>query len=61
MLTVEEGRISVELHIPGGGRQSLGDYPRDWPADLSARHADPFVRAARGESLADEQPTPPEA
>jgi hypothetical protein len=39
----------------------LGDYPRDWPAELSARHADPFVRAARGESLAEEQPTPPEA
>jgi Icc protein len=59
-LTVEEGRISVELCIPGGGRQSLGDYPRDWPVELSARHADPFVRAARGASLADTQPTPPE-
>jgi len=33
----------------------------DWPSDLSARHADPFVRAARGTSLADIQPTPPEA
>jgi 3',5'-cyclic-AMP phosphodiesterase len=61
LLTVEDGRISVELCIPGGGRQSLGDYPRDWPDELSARHADPFVRAARGESLADEKPTPPEA
>jgi 3',5'-cyclic-AMP phosphodiesterase len=58
---VEKGRMSVELCIPGGDRQSLGDYPRDWPAELSARHADPFVRAARGVSLADAEPTPPEA
>jgi Icc protein len=61
LLTVAEGRISVQLCIPGGGRQSLGAYPRDWPSELSARHADPFVRAARGESLADEKLTPPEA
>jgi 3',5'-cyclic-AMP phosphodiesterase len=61
LLRVEDGRISVELCIPGSGRQSLGDYPRDWPDELSARHADPFVRSARGESLADEKPTPPEA
>jgi 3',5'-cyclic-AMP phosphodiesterase len=54
LLRVESGRIAIELCIPGGGKQSLGDYPRDWPADLSARHADPFVRAQRGLSLADE-------
>jgi hypothetical protein len=60
LITVDEGRISVELCIPGGSRQSLGEYPRDWPAELSARHADPFVRAARGDSLADAQATPPE-
>jgi 3',5'-cyclic-AMP phosphodiesterase len=57
LIKVEEARIAVELCIPGGGRQGLGEYPRDWPAELSARHADPFVRAARGESLADEAPT----
>jgi hypothetical protein len=39
---------------------SLGSYPRDWPAELSARASDPFVRAARGVSLANAQPTPPE-
>ena len=60
LITVDEGRISVELCIPGGRRQSLGEYPRDWPVELSARHADPFVRAARGDSLADAQPTPPD-
>ena len=54
LLRVEAGRISVELCVPGGERQSLGDYPRDWPAELSARHADPFVRAQRGASLADD-------
>ena len=60
LITVENGRIAVELCIPGGGRQSLGSYPRDWPEELSARGADPFVRAARDVSLADTEPTPPE-
>jgi Icc protein len=54
MITIEGGRIAVELRIPGGERQSLGEYPRDWPEELSARHIDPFVRAARGESLAND-------
>ncbi len=58
LVSIEAGRISVELRVPGGERQSLGDYPRDWPVDLSAAHADPFVRAQRGVSLADDQPSP---
>jgi Icc protein len=61
LITIENGRISVELCIPGGERQSLGSYPRDWPVDLSARHADPFVRSAQDVSLANVGPTPPEA
>jgi 3',5'-cyclic-AMP phosphodiesterase len=60
LVTVGGGRIAVELFVPGGGSLSLGSYPRDWPTDLSARHADPFVRAARGVSLANSQATPPE-
>jgi Icc protein len=47
-------RISIELCVPGGSRQSLGDYPREWPPDLSARHADPFVRPQLGVTLADD-------
>ena len=54
LIEVTDGRISVELCVPGGSRQSLGDYPRDWPEELSARHSDPFVRAQRGVSLADD-------
>jgi 3',5'-cyclic-AMP phosphodiesterase len=54
LIRVENGRIAVELKIPGGERRSLGDYPRDWPEELSARHIDPFVRAQRGESLAND-------
>lgn len=54
LVTVEAGRISVELCIPGGGRRSLGDYPRDWPEELSARQADPFTHTERGVSLADD-------
>lgn len=58
LIEVAEGRISIELCVPGGERQSLGDYPRDWPEELSARHADPFVRAQRGISLVDDTDAP---
>jgi 3',5'-cyclic-AMP phosphodiesterase len=54
LIRVEDRRIAVELKIPGGEQRSLGDYPRDWPEELSARHHDPFVRAQRGESLAND-------
>jgi Icc protein len=54
LIRIEAGRISVELCVPGGARQSLGNYPRDWPDELSARHADPFVRPPRGPALADD-------
>ena len=54
LITIEGGHIAVELRIPGGEHQSLGEYPRDWPEELSARHIDPFVRATRGESLAND-------
>jgi 3',5'-cyclic-AMP phosphodiesterase len=56
MIRVESGRISVELCIPGGERRSLGDYPRDWPTELSARSSDPFVRPQRDISLAEDDP-----
>jgi 3',5'-cyclic AMP phosphodiesterase CpdA len=54
LIRIDRGRISVELRIPGSDRRSMGDYPRDWPEELSARHSDPFVRAQRGPSLANE-------
>ena len=54
LLRIEAGRISIELCVPGGERFSLGEYPRDWPAELSARQSDPFVRAQRGSSLAND-------
>jgi Icc protein len=53
LVRVQDGQISVTLRVPGGEEQSLGTYPRDWPAELSARHSDPFVRPARGQSLAE--------
>jgi 3',5'-cyclic AMP phosphodiesterase CpdA len=49
LIRVAERRISVELCIPGGERQALGNYPRDWPGELSARDADLFARTERGE------------
>jgi 3',5'-cyclic AMP phosphodiesterase CpdA len=54
LLRIEDGRISVELRIPGGDGQSLGDYPRDWPEEISARHSDPFVRPQRGVTLVED-------
>jgi 3',5'-cyclic-AMP phosphodiesterase len=54
LVRVEQGRISVELCVPGGEHQSLGDYPRDWPEELTARSIDPFARPQRGLSLADD-------
>ena len=59
LVRIERGRIVVELCVPGGERWSLGDYPRDWPAELTAREIDPFVRPQRGLSLADDEATPP--
>jgi 3',5'-cyclic-AMP phosphodiesterase len=55
LVRVREGRISVELQVPGGDRRSLGTYPRDWPEELTARAVDPFSRAQRGVSLADDE------
>jgi 3',5'-cyclic-AMP phosphodiesterase len=55
LVHVEGGRITVELRIPGGERRSLGDYPRDWPEELSARDADPFVVTPRGEPMAEDR------
>lgn len=56
LVTVEAGRIGVELCVPGGERRSLGDYPRDWPSELSAADADLFVPPARGVPLAEDRP-----
>jgi Icc protein len=61
VLRVGGGRIAVELRVPGGERRSLGDYPRDWPEELSARGADPFVRPQRGVTLADDESADAEA
>jgi 3',5'-cyclic-AMP phosphodiesterase len=60
LVRIEDGRISIELCVPGGERWSLGDYPRDWPTELTAREIDPFVRPERGVSLAEDQPRPHE-
>lgn len=54
LVRVNEGQIAVELRIPGGGGQSLGEYPRDWPSELSARHADVFVRPPKSPPLAND-------
>ena len=54
LIRLDDERISIELCIPGGGRRSLGDYPREWPDDLSAPHNDPFSRPPRGPTLADD-------
>jgi hypothetical protein len=47
-------RISVELHVPGGEAESLGEYPRDWPAELTARNADALVYSVWSPKLAND-------
>jgi Icc protein len=54
LIRVGGGRISVELRIPGGDGQSLGEYPRDWPEELSARHTDVFVKPPKSPPLAND-------
>jgi 3',5'-cyclic-AMP phosphodiesterase len=61
LVRIESGRIAIELRVPGGQRRSLGEYPRDWPQELSARQSDPFVRAQRGVSLAEDEAKTPRA
>jgi Icc protein len=55
LIRIEAGRIAVELRVPGGERQSLGDYPRDWPAELSARDSEPSFRLGSAQPLADDR------
>lgn len=54
LLRVDGAGIAVELRIPGGEARSLGKYPRDWPAELSARHTDVFLRPPKGPALAND-------
>jgi 3',5'-cyclic-AMP phosphodiesterase len=54
IIRVEDGRISVELKVPGGERRALGEYPRDWPEELSARGTDVFSHPAAGPPLAND-------
>jgi hypothetical protein len=56
LVRVENGRIAVEPRIPGRDGRSLGDFPRDWPEEISARHSDPFVRPQRGVTLVEDEP-----
>jgi Icc protein len=58
LVTVEAGRIQVQLCVPGGERRDLGDYPRDWPPELSAADTDLFAPPARGVPMAEDRPTP---
>jgi Icc protein len=54
LIRVDRERIAVELRIPGGHGQSLGEYPREWPTELSSGHVEPFSHADRGPALAND-------
>jgi Icc protein len=54
LIRISEERIAVELCIPSGDGRSLGDYPREWPPELSAPDRDLSVRARGGASLAND-------
>jgi Icc protein len=54
LIRVEPDRVAIELRVPGGRRQSLGDYPRAWPPELSGAGAEPFTQPDRGPALAND-------
>ena len=54
LITVDAERITIELRVPGGRAQSLGEYPRRWPDALSGRKAHPFLEVHRGPWLAND-------
>jgi 3',5'-cyclic-AMP phosphodiesterase len=54
LIRADASRISIQLRVPGGDGRSLGEYPRDWPAELSARSADPLAHASPGQGLAND-------
>jgi Icc protein len=54
LIRVDGTRIIVELRVPGGDGRDLGEYPRDWPAELSARHTDLFVKPPKSPPLAND-------
>ena len=67
-LRLELDRLKIALVAVDSSKPDLDEgeigrehYPRDWPPELSARHADPFVRAQRGVSLAEDETTTPRA
>ena len=45
LLRIDRATIDVQLCVPGGGRFSLGRYPREWAADLAGRRMDPWAVA----------------
>ena len=54
LIRADASRISVELRVPGGEGQSLGEYPRDWPPELSARSTDLLAYRPRSLGLAND-------
>jgi Icc protein len=54
LLRAETGRISVELRVPDGATQTLGEYPREWPAELTTSAADPLIHPHGGPMLAND-------
>jgi len=52
LIRPDAGRISVQLRVPGAHGRSLGEYPRGWQAELSARSADPLAPPSPGQGLA---------
>jgi 3',5'-cyclic AMP phosphodiesterase CpdA len=54
LIRIEQQAIAVELRVPGGRRELLGEYPREWPSELTAVHAERLVCSPRGPWLAND-------
>jgi 3',5'-cyclic AMP phosphodiesterase CpdA len=54
LIRVDADRIALELRVPRGRTQSLGEFPRRWPPALAAPETDPFLEVHRGPWLAND-------
>jgi 3',5'-cyclic-AMP phosphodiesterase len=54
LIRVDQDAITVELRVPGGRADLLGEYPRAWPAELAGPRTERFVQGRRGPGLAND-------
>lgn len=54
LIRADSNRIAIELCVPGTGTQSLGEYPRSWPAELARHQPEAVALSGHGPSFAND-------